>query len=139
MELLVKEPYVRVFVPTADTQGFLNRFVTAFGGKIDFQFTHEPSESTVYAVSTALGRYSVTSTDKEQPEFIAKTRAVYIVKNIDDVLAVAVKNGMEIGQEKSPVPIGFQARLKVSEGNYLELAEWNDAHIAQLRAAGFEF
>ena len=30
------------------------------------------------------GRFSVTATDQAQPEFIAKTRCVYIVESIDE-------------------------------------------------------
>ena len=139
MKLLVKEPFVRVFVARADTAPLLERLLTAFDGRIDFQFDHAPSESTVYAVTCRIGRFSVTSTDREQPDFIAKTRGVYIVESIDDVLADARKHGIAIGQDKTRVPIGFQARLEIADGNFLELAEWTDEHIAELRADGFSF
>lgn len=139
MKLLVKEPFVRTFVSRAETAAFLEKLQTTFDGGIDFEFEHAPSQSTVYSLTTKIGRFSVTSTDAEQPEFIAKTRAVYVVENIDDVLEQARKNGITIGQEKMAVPIGYQARLKISENNYMELAEWSDAHIAEVRAAGFVF
>jgi predicted enzyme related to lactoylglutathione lyase len=139
MKLLVKEPFVRTFVSRANAENVLAHLKATFNAGIDFQFDHEPSGSTVYSVTSDIGRFSVTATDKEQPDFIAETRAVYIVESIDDVLKAARKNGIEIAQEKAPVPIGFQARLRLSKGNVMELAEWTKEHIDHVKANGFKF
>lgn len=139
MKLLVKSPYTRMFVKRAEAEALIKGLMALQGAKIEFQFDHEPTQTTVYAVSSPAGRFSVTATDQAQPEFIAKTRCVYIVESIDDTLAEAVAAGMTVGQPKSPVPVGFQARIQISEDNFFELAEWTADHIAHLREEGFSF
>ena len=139
MKLLVNEPFVRTFISRAKAAQLLKNLEDTFNATIDFQFDHEPSGSTVYSVTSDIGRFSVTATDQEQPDFIAKTRAVYIVESIDDVLEKARQSGVEIGQEKAAVPIGFQARLRISDDNYMELAEWTKEHIEEVKANGFRF
>ncbi|MBO6185178.1 MAG: hypothetical protein J6O88_10930 [Chryseobacterium sp.] len=139
MKLLVKEPFVRTFVSKDGAKLFLDNLINTFNAKIDFHFDHEPSGSTVYSVTSDIGRFSVTATDNEQPDFISHTRAVYIVENIDDILVAARKTGIEIAQEKSPVPIGFQARLRLSKDNVMELAEWTQEHIEEVTKSGFIF
>lgn len=139
MKLLVKEPFVRTFISRAAAPEFLEHLKKAFNAGIDFQFDHEPSGSTVFSVTSEIGRFSVTATDKEQPDFIAKTRAVYIVESIDDVLKAARESGIEIAQEKASVPIGFQARLRLSPENVMEIAEWTKEHIEHVKADGFKF
>lgn len=129
---LIAGPFVRLFVSRADTEKLLNSFITLFDGKIDFQFDHLPSESTVYSISSAIGKFSVTSTDKENPDFIVKTRAVYVVDNIDDILLLAKQKRIEIAQDKTPVSVGFQSRLRLSEDNYIEIVQWSDEHITKL-------
>ncbi len=134
---LIAGPFVRLFVSRVETEKLLNSFITLFGGKIDFQFDHHPSESTVYSISSEIGKFSITSTDKENPDFIIKTRAVYVVKDIDEVLLSAKQKRIEIAQDKTPVSVGFQSRLKLSENNYIEIVQWSDEHIAKLEKAGF--
>ena len=130
---VIAGPFVRLFVSRAETEKLLNSFINLFGGKIDFQFDHQPSDSTVYSISSEIGKFSVTSTDKENPDFITKTRAVYVVEDIDEVLASAKQKRIEIAQDKTPVSVGFQSRLKISENNYLEIVQWADEHIAKLK------
>ena len=140
MKLLVKSPFIRLFVKRAEAEALIKGLMALHGAKIDFQFEHEPSQSIVFAVSSPAGRFSVVATDQTQPEFIAKTRCVYIVESIDDTLAEAVAAGMTVAQPKQPVPtVGFQARIKISEDNFIEIAEWTAQYIAKNREAGFSF
>jgi predicted enzyme related to lactoylglutathione lyase len=135
MELLVKEPFVRV----AEVEQFIENLRNSFKGKVNFKFEHKPSESVVYALTTNIGRFSIVATDKEQPAFISKTIATYVVKNIDEVLAQAESGGLSIAQEKTATSVGFQARLKISDGGYMEIVEWNAEHISRMTSEGFKF
>lgn len=133
---IIAGPFVRIFVSKAEAPQMLKTLTELFEGRIDFQFDHEPSQSTVYAVRNALGLYSITATDQSQPDFISKTKAVYVVENLDEILDNARKNSVEIAQEKTPVSVGFQSRLKISEDCYFEMVEWNSEHIEKMKAIG---
>ncbi|MDQ9009959.1 hypothetical protein RFI36_09965 [Acinetobacter gerneri] len=129
-------PFVRIFVAKAEAAHLLKTLTEVFEGKIDFQFDHAPTESTVYSVRNSLGLYSITATDKAQPDFVSKTKAVYVVENVDEVLENARKNNVEVAQEKTPVSVGFQSRLKISEDCYFEIVEWSAEHIAKMKVIG---
>ena len=119
-------PYIRMFLKKDEWPPFEQAMKTVLNGVVEFSFDHAPTESTVYAVRSDSGNYSVVVTDKPLDDLFMNTRETVVVDDLRNFVEECRTAGMAIVEEVTPVPgVGFQARIAVSPTNIFEVTQWN--------------
>lgn len=119
-------PYIRMFLKKNEWAPFEKAMAAVMNGVVEFSFDHAPTESTVYAVRSDAGLYSVVVTDKVLDDVFMNTRETVVVDDLKAFVEECRAAGMAIVEEVTPVPgVGFQARIAVSLTNIFEVTQWN--------------
>lgn len=124
--LLVRKPYLRVFVKVADGPDFVRSYLRTFGARIEYYFRiPRLNNLQVVGIESELGNVSAVVTDSLEgfPEYLARTRVLYRTEDTEAALTAAEAAGMTLLQDKTPVPIGYQSRFETPGRYVVELFE----------------
>lgn len=127
-ENLVSGPYERLFLEPGQEQQYIRNYIDFFDGRVEYVFRIEEYYNLmVVGLQSVLGYVSLVILEPENvaklPDFIQKTRMMYVVDDIEAVYRKAEKNGIPILQKLTPNIMGAQGRLELAPGYIIELAE----------------
>ncbi len=127
-ENLVSGPYERLFLEPGQEQQYIRNYIDLFDGRVEYVFRIEEYYNLlVVGLQSILGYVSLVVLEPENvaklPDFIQKTKMMYVVDDIEAVYRKAEKNGIPILQKRTPNIMGAQGRLELAPGYIIELTE----------------
>lgn len=125
---LVSGPYERLFLSPDQEEAYMKMYLNDLDGVIEYEFNlAEYFNLKVIGLKSVLGSVSVVVISPEDalklPEYIQKTRTMYIVDSIDEVYKEAEKRNIPILQKRTPNIMGAQGRLELAPGYIVEITE----------------
>lgn len=127
-ENLVSGPYERLFLEPGQEQQYIRNYLDFYHGEVEYVFRlKEYYNLLVVGLQSSLGYVSLVVLEPENvaklPDFIQKTKMMYVVDDIEAVYRKAEKNGIAILQKRTPNIMGAQGRLELAPGYIIELTE----------------
>ena len=114
-----------VYVAPADVDPFVKSFLATFGGKSSPQVTVNvlpvPSSTSSQLLQTPVGTVSLFGFTTPVPYPFGAERNGYLVKNMDEAIASAKKNGADVIVHDFPDPIGRDAVVQWPGGVNMQL------------------
>lgn len=124
----VSGPYERLFFEPGQERQYIRNYIDYYDGTVEYAFRlEEYFNLLVVGLKSPLGLVSLVVVSSENlaklPDFLQKTKMMYVVDSIDAVYRKAEKNGIPILQKRTPNIMGAQGRLELAPGYIIELAE----------------
>lgn len=125
---LVAGPYERLFFEPGQECQYIRNYLDFYDGEVEYAFRLEEYYNLlVVGLKSPLGLVSLVVVSSENlaklPDFLQKTKMMFVVDSIDAVYRKAEQNGIPILQKRTPNIMGAQGRLELAPGYIIELTE----------------
>ena len=124
---VIKESFVRVFVPPDKFVPTIKSYMAATGGRCSMHFPFPERKLELAAVASPHAAFLIIAGEPDALERFRSTFVTFHVTNLDEAITAATKGGATLLQKRTEVPTGLQARVKMPDGLTIELVEHNEA------------
>jgi catechol 2,3-dioxygenase-like lactoylglutathione lyase family enzyme len=124
---LIKESFTRIFVAPDAFKPTIRSYLAATGGRCSMYFPFPERGLELAAVSSPAASFLIIAGSEAALERFRETRVTFHVGDLDAALAAARAAGAQLLQDRTVVPTGVQARMRLPDGLVVEYVEHNEA------------
>ncbi len=126
-EGFLREVFFRVFVSPGEFKATIASYVAATHGRCSMYFPFPERKLDLAAVSSPKVSFLIIAGEPAALERFRQTPVTFHVYILDEALNAARSAGATIIQDRTDVPTGVQARVRLPDGLVVEYVEHNEA------------
>jgi len=126
-EPLIKESFTRIFVAPDAFKPTIRAYMAATAGRCSMYFPFPERGLELAAVSSPRASFLIIAGPEAALARFRETRLTFHVTDLDAALAAADRAGATRLQDRTAVPTGVQARVRLPDGLVIEYVEHNEA------------